>query len=199
VGGYGWLIAVYVCVSAATGGAVLRVAGRVFVGWGSAQGPPSHQQLAADEEDEMRDERDHTPVVMVLVPAVLLVGAIVAGLIPGAVPGVERYAAQFVTHHNYAAWVLHGAAVPVPDLPPSHVSADDYGYGAMAIAGALLVASLGLFGQHALGRTTERLRAPVRGAVGSVRALHSGHIGDYIAWWSAGASLIGGVCLLALR
>jgi hypothetical protein len=33
----------------------------------------------------------------------------------------------------------------------------------------------------------------------SVRGLHSGHIGDYIAWWTAGAGLLGAVCLLALR
>jgi hypothetical protein len=35
--------------------------------------------------------------------------------------------------------------------------------------------------------------------VAVLRGLHDGHIGDYIAWWSAGASVIGGVCLIALR
>ncbi len=29
-------------------------------------------------------------------------------------------------------------------------------------------------------------------------SLHSGHIGDYIAWWTTGAGLLGGACLLAL-
>ena len=46
VGGYGWLIAVYILVSAITGGAVLRVAGRVFLGWGPAEGPHPAQARA---------------------------------------------------------------------------------------------------------------------------------------------------------
>jgi multicomponent Na+:H+ antiporter subunit D len=200
VGGYGWLIAIYLCVSALTGGAVLRVVGRVFLGWGSAQSPNAKQQEAArEEDDETRGERDHTPVLMVLVPAVLLTGALVGGLIPGAVPGVERYAAQFVTHPAYAAWVLHGAQVPVPKLAPSHISPDDYGYGIIAVAGALAAAALGLFGDRLALRPWMSLWRPARGALIVVRNLHSGHIGDYIAWWSAGASVIGGICLVALR
>jgi hypothetical protein len=35
--------------------------------------------------------------------------------------------------------------------------------------------------------------------VSTLRGLRSGHIGDYIAWWSAGASVLGGVLLVALR
>jgi multicomponent Na+:H+ antiporter subunit D len=200
VGGYGWLIAVYLCVSALTGGAVLRVVGRVFLGWGSAQSPNAKQQEAArEEDDETRGQRDQTPVLMVLVPAVLLSGALVGGLVPSAVPGVERYAAQFVTHPAYAAWVLHGTHVRVPNLAPSHISPDDYGYGIIAIAGAVAVAALGLFGDRLPRRPWASLWRPARGALTVVRNLHSGHIGDYIAWWSAGASVIGGICLLALR
>jgi hypothetical protein len=43
------------------------------------------------------------------------------------------------------------------------------------------------------------VREPCLAAVHGVRQLHNGHIGDYIAWWTAGASLIGGTCLIALR
>ena len=108
-GGYGWLIAVYVFVSALTGGAVLRVTGRVFMGWGPTEGPHPEQARAAEErEDEIRGEQDRTPPLMLVVPAVLLVAVLVLGLLPGAVPGVERLAAQFVEHRAYAAWVLHG-------------------------------------------------------------------------------------------
>jgi hypothetical protein len=32
-----------------------------------------------------------------------------------------------------------------------------------------------------------------------LRELHSGHIGDYIAWWTAGAALFGGASLVFLR
>jgi multicomponent Na+:H+ antiporter subunit D len=200
VGGYGWLIAVYVFVSAVTGGAVLRVTGRVFLGWGPSEGPHREQARAAEERfDETLGGRDHTPVLMVAVPAVLLVGVLVLGLVPGAVPGVERLMDGFVEHRSYVAWVLHGARVGLPVPKPSHVSGDDYGYAVVAVAGALLAAGLGLFGRGLRESLPSAIREPNRGAVAILRGLHDGHIGDYIAWWSAGASVIGGVCLIALR
>jgi multicomponent Na+:H+ antiporter subunit D len=198
--GYGWLIAVYVFVSALTGGAVLRVTGRVFLGWGPSAGAHPEQARAVEERvDETRGVRDYTPRLMVVVPAALLVGVLVLGLIPGAVPGAERLAAAFVRHRDYAAWVLHGARVDLPVLAPEHVSAADYVYGAAAVLGCLLVASLGLFGRPLREALPRAVRNAGSSAVALLRGLHNGHIGDYIAWWSAGVSLIGGVCLVALR
>jgi multicomponent Na+:H+ antiporter subunit D len=198
--GYNWLIVVFIVVSAVTGGAVLRVCGGVFLGWGPKEGQHREQAEAANEEsDEQRDERDHTPPLMVIVPAALLLAALGIGLIPGAVPGVERYAAQFVDHHAYAAWVLHGRHVALPVLPPSHISASDYLYSALSTLGALLVAAYGLFGEQAVNARRVLAVHPARALVDVIRGLHSGHIGDYIAWWSAGVSLIGGICLVTLR
>ncbi len=69
----------------------------MFLGWGPSEGPhPEQAQAAHEEVDETRDERDRTPPLMLVVPAVLLVAVLVLGLIPGAVPAVERLAAQFV-------------------------------------------------------------------------------------------------------
>ncbi len=196
--GYNWLIVVFIVVSAVTGGAVLRVTGGVFLGWGAGRGRASRSKPQAAEEDvdETREPRDHTPLLMVIVPAVLLVLALVLGLIPGAVPGVERYAALFVQHGAYAAWVLHGHHVALPVLPPSHVSLSDYAYSAVSTLGAVAVAAYGLYRTDACSGAGPD---PLQGAIDVIRGLHSGHIGDYIAWWSAGVSLIGGVCLIALR
>ena len=198
--GYNWLIVVFVFVSAMTGGAVLRVTGRVFLGWGPTQGPYAGQARAAHEEaDEETGPPPGTPPLMVVVPAVLLLGALLLGLIPGAIPGVERLAAQFVEHRAYAAWVLHSVHVSIPVLPPDHVSAADYGYGALSTAGALIVAAVGLFGRPLRARVPRTIAHPVESTAGVLRGLHSGHIGDYITWWTAGVSLVGGVCLIALR
>jgi hypothetical protein len=35
-------------------------------------------------------------------------------------------------------------------------------------------------------------------ALRGLRHLHSGQIGDYVTWWTAGVAVLGGVCLLAL-
>jgi multicomponent Na+:H+ antiporter subunit D len=194
--GYNWLIVVFVVVSAATGGAVLRVVGCVFLGWGASEGAHREQARAAHESvDETKGARDHTPALMVVVPAVLLGLALILGLVPGAVPGVERYAALFTDHGAYAAWVLHGLHVVLPVLTPSHISLSDYAYSMLSSVGAVLVAAYGLFGRQLI----EIPGRPLRRATNVLRGLHSGHIGDYIAWWSAGVSLIGGICLVALR
>jgi multicomponent Na+:H+ antiporter subunit D len=198
--GYGWLIAVYIFVSAITGGAVLRVAGRVFMGWGPSAGPhPGQARVAREYEPEERGSRRYTPPLMVVVPAVLLVGALVLGLVPGAVPGVERQAARFADHGAYAQWVLHGVHVLLPILDPSHVSFDDYLYGVIAIIGALLAAAFGLFGRPLRSRVPRFVEHPAESAAAVLHGLHSGHIGDYITWWTAGVSVVGGACLIALR
>jgi multicomponent Na+:H+ antiporter subunit D len=197
--GYGWLIALFVLVSAATGGAVLRVAGRVFLGWGPTKGADSTQARAAEERvDETRDVRDHTPAAMMAVPAVLLAVAAVVVFVPGGVPGVDRAAARFTDHAAYARWVLAGTHIRWPHVVTSQIEAIDVVYAMLAVAGAVGAAALGLFGRPLRERLPSGIREPTRGAVLRLRHLHSGEIGDYIAWWTVGASLLGAVFLVAL-
>jgi multicomponent Na+:H+ antiporter subunit D len=198
--GYGWLVAVFILVSAVTGAAVLRVTARVFLGWGPATGPDPAQARAAEERvDETRGERDHTPVPMIAAPAVLLAVAALAGILPGVVPAVERVAARFTDHAAYAPWVLHGAVVRWPAPPADHAGVIDVLYGVVSVAGAVALSALGLFGRPLREALPKPIRVRARTVVRALRGLHSGHIGDYIAWWTAGASVLGGVCLLALR
>ena len=198
--GYGWLLVVFAFVSALTSGAVLRVAGRVFYGWGPSEGPDPRQARAAHERvDETREDRDFTPPLMLVVPGVLLTAGVVVGLIPGAVAWVARSAARFADHPAYAQWVLHSHNVRWPHPPSTHVETIDVIIGMLTLVAAFGVAAAGLFGRPLLLRLPRRVRAGGRGAVVGLRGLHSGHVGDYIAWWTTGAGLLGGACLLALR
>ena len=135
---------------------------------------------------------------MVIVPAVLLIAAAVAGLIPGAVPGVERAAARFADHSAYAAWVLHGTTISWPKVSPGPIQTIDVLFALLALAGAVGSAALGLFGRPLRESLPSGIREPARNGLRGLRHLHSGHIGDYIAWWTAGASVLGGVCLIVL-
>jgi multicomponent Na+:H+ antiporter subunit D len=198
--GYAWLLVVFGIVSALTGGAVLRVAGRVFYGWGPSEGSDPRQARVAEERvDETREDRDHTPPLMLIVPGLLLAASVIAGLVPGAIPWVAQSAARFVDHPAYAAWVLHGRSVRWPAPPPTQVEALDVIIGVLTLAAALAVAYAGLFGRPLLARLPQGWRAGGRGVVMGLRGLHFGHIGDYIAWWTTGAGLLGAACLLALR
>jgi multicomponent Na+:H+ antiporter subunit D len=194
--GYGWLTIVFVIVSAATGGAVLRVAGRVFLGWGASEGPDPSQARAAEERvDETHDPRAHTPPLMVLLPAVLLLMALGVGFIPGAVDWLQRAGTEFADHAAYPGWVLHGHGLPLPHAKLDPVSTLEVLSGCVGILLALLTAAIGLFGRP----ISEALPSALTAIVRSVRGLHSGDIRDYITWWTAGAGTLGAVCLIALR
>jgi multicomponent Na+:H+ antiporter subunit D len=197
-GGYPWLPAIFVISSMFTGGAVLRVTGRLL-GFGPSQLADERQAAEAREEAGEEDApRDYTPPLMLLVPAALLLGAIVIGLIPGAVPGIEVAAGHFHDHTSYINWVLHGH-VHFAAASTSHVEGFDYAYAAGATLGALAIAALGLVGRPLRHRLPVGLLRPVAVALGGLRGLHSGHIGDYIAWWTAGAAALGGASLIFLR
>jgi multicomponent Na+:H+ antiporter subunit D len=196
--GFPWLPGVFVISSILTGGAVLRVAGRVFLGWGAPSREEDVQLRLPPEEDEERVERDFTPPLMLVVPALLLLGAIVAGLIPGLVPAVQTAAAHFTDHAAYARWVLGGSSPHFASVPSSHVETFDYLYGALGTLGALAIAALTLFGGPLRRLLPRGLKGPPRAALTALRELHSGHIGDYIAWWTMAAALLGGASLVLL-
>jgi multicomponent Na+:H+ antiporter subunit D len=197
---YAWLPTVLVISSILTGGAVLRLTGRVFFGWGASVRAEDVQirQIGEEEQDEEQVERDFTPPLMLIVPAMLLLGAIVVGLVPGAVPSIETAASQFRDHAAYVRWVLNGAAPHFSPVSHSHVETFDYLYGAAGALGALAIASLTLFGATLHRRLPQTLTGPLRAAITGLRELHSGHIGDYVAWWTLGTALLGGASLVLL-
>jgi multicomponent Na+:H+ antiporter subunit D len=123
----------------------------------------------------------------------------VLGLIPSAVPAVERAAARFLDHGAYARWVLHGLAVKWPTVTPSHETAVDVLYAVLAVSGAVACAAIGLFGRSLREALPAGIRDPSRSVLRGLRRLHSGHIGDTIAWWSTGAAALGLLCLVSLR
>jgi multicomponent Na+:H+ antiporter subunit D len=115
------------------------------------------------------------------------------------VPGIEVAAAHFVDHTAYPRWVLHGAAPHFAAAETSHIETFDYLYGADAVLGAIGLAGVSLFGQSLREALPDAMIVVPRRALRTLRELHSGHIGDYIAWWTAGAAALGSVSLVVLK
>ncbi len=86
-----------------------------------------------------------------------------------------------------------------PAVAASHIFGADVGFSVISTLGELTLAALGLFGRPLREALPAALEGRTVRGLHALRALHSGHIGDYIAWWTTGAGLLGGVCLLALR
>ncbi|HKH41709.1 MAG TPA: proton-conducting transporter membrane subunit [Solirubrobacterales bacterium] len=193
--GYGAVIAVLIATSALTAGAVLRVIARVFLGWG----PAADRPRATEEETKPEEEGapDSTPAVMFVPAALLLAAALAIGLIPGTTEAFRTAAERFVDGPAYGRAVLDGVS-PTGLATASSYSAPahSYLYAALGLLGAACAAAISLFVPG--GRW---LRTPARllGSAGTaLRGLHSGHVGDYVAWLVLGVALLGGSFALAL-
>ena len=209
--GQTWLVAVFVVVSAVTGGAVLRVAGRVFFAFGP------RPDAAADPDETRGEEQPDVPTPTIratmLAPiAVLLAAGLALGAVPAMGGAAGRAAAAFTDPAAYAARVLGRAAAPGPTggpVPATGFTLEGVLLGCLAALLATGVAAAGLWlpalgsGQAGqAGRVSAAARAVVRAArpvTGAVRRAHSGHVGDYVAWLLGGVAALGALFGLAIR
>jgi multicomponent Na+:H+ antiporter subunit D len=194
--GYGAVIVVLILISALTSGAVLRSVGRVFLGWGAA---PSRRATRAEETwPEEEGPATRTPGVMFVPTLALSAAALAVGLIPGMADGVQAAAQRFIAGPSYARTVIEGAApASLPSPPPHSTPLHAYVYAAITLGVAVAFASLALWGDR-LGVVHGRGLATLGGrAIAPLRALHSGHIGDYVAWLVAGVAALGGAFAIA--
>jgi multicomponent Na+:H+ antiporter subunit D len=194
--GHGWLSAAFVTSGVLTGAAVLRAAGRVFLGLGPrAPDAPEvgGETSEAPEEPPPRRRR----WVLTVPPAVLLALSLAVGLAPGLRQAANEGAARVLDGAAYAAWVLDGRAPIAAAAPATAVTAGTLLHGVLTAAGAVLLAALILFRR----RVPPAVRAPaarVWGGVRALRALHGGRIGDDVAWLVVGVAAFGTLCM-ALR
>ena len=147
--GNGWLVAVFVIVSALTGGAVLRVTGRVFLGWGPSAGPDRSQARAAEERvNEEHGPRDRTPLTMVVVPAVLLGLGARRRALPRGGAGGGAGRRTFRRPPGLYPWVLGSARRKLAARGPEPRGDDRRTlFGCSRWPAQLAVATLGLFGR----------------------------------------------------
>jgi multicomponent Na+:H+ antiporter subunit D len=197
-----WITVVLILSSVLVGGAVLRVAGGVFYGLGD---PPTETLQMAEESSEETSETDEdkqrTPLTMIIPPMLLVAGAIVIGLLPHLGPVVEAAAVRFQDQGGYNATVLSGAhlAHPAAPYPPelAGISAADVITGAGSAAGALFLAFLALYWRRlpVLRRGFE----PGTGLVRVIQRLQSGVVNDYVTWIVIGVACLGGALAFSIR
>jgi multicomponent Na+:H+ antiporter subunit D len=200
--GMAWISAVFIVCSVLVGAAVLRVAGGVFYGLGD---PPSEDpQMAAEaseETSETDEAKQRTPLTMIVPAAVLALGGLAVGLLPGIGPAVQAAAMRFQDQAAYNATVLSGAHVAHPSAlfppEPTGIAATDLATGLGSVAGAILLAFLALYWQRLplLRRGFE----PGTGLVQPIRRFQSGVVNDYVTWIVIGVACVGGALAFTIR
>jgi multicomponent Na+:H+ antiporter subunit D len=177
-------VALFVVVSAATGGTVLRVTARVFFGLGPVPGDPGERDQTKGVEEQEANLSGQPPT-MVLAIAVLLLSSLALGALPGAHRAAEHAAAYFVQGSGYARAAL--SRLP-GNLSVAAVGNWDVTGLALGFLSALLavgVAAGGLY-TKAIVAKAGALGEVGKKVIGGLRSLHSGHIGDYVTWLMVG-------------
>ena len=165
-----WTVLAILLGSATTGAAVLRAAARMFLGWGKRSG---EEREAPTEQEEERSQR---PLWLMLVPcAVLLALALYGG------EAVSILARRAVVPFMHASAPLPPAS-PLPPGPHPFLPW-------LSLGLALVVATFDLARERLPGWLVwlnDRMTAPL---MHLLQAMHSGLIGDYVAWIVAGLAL----------
>ena len=168
--GRGWVAPLLLIASGLVGGAVLRVVRTVFLGRGPV--PPRHPACGdADGGDEL-DRDAGTPVATIVAGTLLLLAGLAWGLVPGLVDAATSAAARFTDHLGYVNVVLHDAHPATRSVAGHPPTGTAWLYGAASSLLAILVAA---------ARTVPE---------GPLRPLHSGRIGDYVAYAMVGAAAV---------
>ncbi|MEU9303570.1 complex I subunit 5 family protein [Streptomyces sp. NPDC048269] len=183
------LAAVFVLTSAVTGATVLRAAARVFRGAGHRprERPGEAETTGEGEEPEVRPGRGRLPWPLVAVPAVLLGLCLLVGCVPAVAESLAHGGALFTDRSGYAAAVagIPGGGAGAAQPPHTGWTAEGVGLGTVSTLLACLLTWCALF-----GRAPASLLRSAAQAVVPLRRLHSGLLGDYLAWLAVGAAAL---------
>jgi multicomponent Na+:H+ antiporter subunit D len=191
VEGYWWVPAVIAFATIGATAAIVRAGARVFLGWGERQDP-----LLSEEPSERSPPGERPRLGMM--QAVTLTLA-VAGLAVGAFTGLAVQAVEaahhFVDREGYARAVLDHR--PLTPAPPEawHTTTASLVWATVTLVGSFALGYASLY----RGRLPQRVTDVLAAGLAPLRALHSGHVGDYVAWLTFGTAVIGGVFALTLH
>jgi multicomponent Na+:H+ antiporter subunit D len=188
--GFRWVRWVFLFAEAVTAAAVFRAGGRIFLGWGPIDmrdSAPKHE-----EKPETKQQHEHTAATMFIPAAILVIAGLLLGLMPSLQPLTLIAAALFQNTDGYAAHVLQGvAAKQVATSVQTHAGAVN---AILTVLAALAIAAIHLFSARA-----HRFWATPYGPLRLLHRLHSGHIGDYVAFLTFGMACFGLLCAYCFR
>lgn len=195
----GWLSVVIALSGVLTAAAVLRVAARAFLGWGErhhASGGSGGPKIPMDRETQGRPGR--TPATMFLPAAFLLALSTSVALSGTMRESIETMTLRMTDAEGYRSLVLRGSSAALTAVANSSREFPSF-WRELTTAGIAALLALAALYPGALGRAGEVISKTLGKAMRPLRAIHSGRIGDYVAWFIFGIAAYGGFLLLFSR
>ncbi len=189
--GYSWLSIFLFFPSALSGGAVLRATGRIFLGLGNIEGEEK-TGATESEKQETTGKHGHALWFMVAPAVALTVMAIVGGFYPALEQSAGRGADLFQDWAGYQKAVLHSRS-DFPSLQ-ENITIEKGPFQWKRIIpplGAVGLAFFSLFAGSMPKRVFKRILRVTDLTCKKLQQLHSGHVGDYVAWLAVGVSIFG--------
>jgi multicomponent Na+:H+ antiporter subunit D len=187
-GGQAWLILPVVIAASLTGGAVLRVAGRVFLGLGAVAG---EEESAPTEEEQEKADR---PVWLMMLPTAALILLSLFG----------AHAAGAFASRAAAAFMQPDTAAILAHVQPQSVQSTAQTPGDLvpwlpwvSVAIALLIAGFDLSRRSLPKGLVAGVNTATAPILSAMQAIHSGLIGDYVTWLVVGVALFSIVCAIS--
>jgi len=175
---------VFLLSSTLTGAAVLRAAGRIYMGWGSVQTPEAVAPTGEEKKETLGRTR---PIVMQLTATILLLLGLLAGQSSHAGTVAKLAGERFLDVRTVREAVL-GQPVnwPAQTVSPPQLTWSAVRFGMSTVAAALTLAALSLLYRRRQNEWYRYVRFSWRALVVGLNALHSGRVSDYVLWLMAG-------------
>ena len=196
--GYPWVPVLFVAVSALTGAAVLRVAGRVYFGLGPK--PIEWSKVRSSGSGEVGEPRfERLPWTMgaaIVTPSGRWVRSRLDPRDPQRGQPSRRHLHRLGgirppgSLWRRQKWPLHRT-------PPNWTGLGLF-LGFLSALLACLIAGATLYGRRLVDRVLPSLRSMYR-PIEFLQRLHSGHVGDYVAWMMMGMTIVAGFVGLPVR
>src|SRR5438270_10725765 len=195
--GYKWLSWTFVAVSIITSAAIFRVLGNLYFGLEPQHDKSSGDVGLTDEPPETKGSHNRTPALMWVPLVALVLCGLGISFIPHLQSAIDHTALRFQDQAVYEATVLDQAAVLLPPSQAQVPLAPALWRGGISTAGALLLAAFALLRRRLFQR--QGWEMALAAALHPLRRLHSGLIGDYVAWLTFGVAAFGVLCFWLIR
>jgi multicomponent Na+:H+ antiporter subunit D len=196
--GYWWLPAVLTVARIVTGGTLLRAGARIVFGWGDEDDPLLSPEPPAEEEEPDVPKSRLSPPLLFGPAVALLALAIGVAFTPGLGERATQWAQRLEDRPAHAAEVLAGTIPPAAAPAPVDAGVAPWAYSAASLAGAIVFAAFGLY-RRRLPKLLRRSGRFLEPPVAVLKQLHSGVVGDYVAWLTFGVAALGGLVALLGR